>query len=186
MLVPASAGTAAAMGVLAAGAQVMGGPAPLAGPVPGRQGLVADVMLRGTESRDVHQDAAGRAMLGSPVVMGRPVRLGRLVVTNSPVVMGRPVQLGRLVVTGSPVVRGRPAVRGRSVVTGNLVVMGAGRGSGALGAAQAEAGLQTDPPETGQPGRAEARTTTEPGRTVAPQGDAGRDLRHSGGKMVAG
>jgi hypothetical protein len=66
------------------------------------------------------------------------------------------------------------------------VVMGAGRGSGALGAAQAAAGRQTDPPEIGRPGRAKPGTATEPGRTVAPQGDAGRGLGHSGAEIAAG
>jgi hypothetical protein len=101
-------------------------------------------MLRRTGSRDVRQDAVGRAVLGRPVLLG------------SPVAMGSPV------------------------------VMGDAKGSGTLKAAQAAVGRLTDPPETGRPGRAKPGIATQPGKTVAPPEDAGRDLGHSGTEIGAG
>ncbi len=172
MLVRASARIAGALGVLGVGARVMGVPAPVAGGrVQGGRGLLAGVTLQGTGSRDVRQEAAGR------VVPGR-------VAAGSPVMLGSLVARGR-VATGSPVILGSLVARGR-VAPGRPVVMGAGRGSGALGAAQAEAGRQAGPPETGLPGRAKPGSATGPGRTVVPQEGAGRGLGHSGAEMVAG
>ena len=119
-------------------------------------------------------------MVGSPVVMGGPV------------VMGRPAVLGSLVVVGSPVVMGgpvlmrHPVMLGRPVITSSPVAPGAGRGSGALGAAQAEAGRRTGLPESGPLGRAKLGTATGPGRTVGQRGATVRGPGHSGAEMVAG
>jgi len=138
-----------------------------------------------------------RVVTGGPVVTGRPVALGSRVVTGGPVVMGRPVALGSRVVTGGPVVMGRPvalgsrvvtggpAVLGRPVMRGSPVTTGAGRGRGALGAAQAEAGRQTGLPVSGRPGRAKPGTATGPGRTVEQWGDAGREPGYSGSETAA-
>jgi len=83
------------------------------------------------------------------------------------------------VVTGGPAVLGRPVMRGSPVTTG------AGRGRGALGAAQAEAGRQTGLPVSGRPGRAKPGTATGPGRTVEQWGDAGREPGYSGSETAA-
>ena len=170
----------------------------LGGQVRDGRGLVAGVMLRGTGSLDVRQQAASRVVLGGPVVMGRRVAMGRPVLTRGRVVTGRPVVLGRPVVTGgrvvmghpvmlsSPVVTGRRVMLGSPVITGRPVVTGAGRGRGALGAVQAEAGRQTGLPVSGRPGHAKPGTAAGPGRTVEKRGGAGRGPGHSGAEMVAG
>ena len=167
---------AVVLGVLGVGARVRGVPTPVLGGqvlggqvrdgrvrdgrVQGGRGLVAGVTLRGTGRRDVHQEVAGR------VARGR-------------VVPGRPAMLGSPVVTGGPAVLGRPVMRGSPVTTG------AGRGRGALGAAQAEAGRQTGLPVSGRPGRAKPGTATGPGRTVEQWGDAGREPGYSGSETAA-
>jgi hypothetical protein len=156
------------------------------------RGLVAGVMLRGTGSRDVRREAAGRVAPGGPVLMGRPAMLGSPVVLGSRVITGGRAGMGRPAVLGSPVVMGGHVLMrhlvmlGSPVITSSPVVMGAGRGSGALGAAHAEAGRQTGLPESGRPGRAKPGTATGPGRTVEQRGDAGRGLGLSGAETVAG
>jgi hypothetical protein len=183
---------AVVLGVLGVGARVRGVPAPvLGGQVRDGRGLVAGVMLQGTGSLDVREQAASRVVRG-PEVMGRPVMRGRPVVTGGRVVMGRPLMRGRPVVTGHPVmlgnlvVTGGPVVLGRPVRRGSPVITGARRGSGALGAAQAEAGRQTGLPVRGRPGRAKPGTETGPGRTAEHRGGAGRGPGHSGAETVAG
>jgi hypothetical protein len=202
-LVRAIVGIVAALGVPGVGARVMGVSAPVVGgQVQGGRGLVADVMLWGVGSRDVHQEAGrvarGREVLGSPVATGSPAMLGSLPVTGSPAVLRRLVVLGGLgvtgnpVVTGSPVVLRRPVMRGSPAATdgpvtlGSPVVTGAGRGSGALGAAQATVGRQTGPLESGRPGRPKRGTARGPGRTVEQRAGAGRGLGRSGAGMAAG
>jgi len=183
---------AASLPVLELGARAAGLPVPEVGArgaglaVPGvggqvrdGRGLVAGVMLRGTGSRDVHQEVAGRVARGRAVV-GHPVMRGRPVIRGRPVVTGHPVMLGRHVVTGGPVLLARPVMRGSPVTTG------AGRGSGALGAAQAEAGRQTGLPVSGRPGRAKPVTETGPGRAVEHREGAGRGPGHRGAEVVAG
>jgi hypothetical protein len=180
------------------------------------QDLVAGVMLWGTGSRDVRQEAAGRVALGGHVMMGPPVVMGRLVVMGGPVLVGRPVMVGRpvviappavlgsLVVLGGPVLVGRPVMvgppvvmggpvpmrhlvmPGSPVITSSPVVPGAGRGSGALGAAQAGADHQTGLPESGRAGRAKPGTATGPRKTVEQRGGTGRSPGHSRAEMVAG
>ena len=194
VLVRVSGGIVAALGGLGvdAPALVVGGQA-RAG-----RGPVVGVMLRETGRRDVRQEAAGRVVRGGPVVMGRPGALGSPLALSGPVVMGGPRALGGPAVMGcpgalgspgalgGPVVMRRPVALSSPVVAGSRVVMGAGRGSGALNAAQAEAGRQTGRPETGLPGRGKPGTATAPGRTVVPEQGAGRGPGHSGAEMVAG
>ena len=174
VLVRVSGGIVAALGGLGVDAPAVGVSAlVVGGQARAGRGPVVGVMLRETGRRDVRQEAPGRVVRGGPVVMGRRVALGSALALSGPVVMG-PGALGGPVALSSP------------VVVGSRVVMGAGRGSGALNAAQAEAGRQTGPPENGLPARGKPGTATAPGRTVVPQQGAGRGLGHSGAEMVAG
>ncbi len=181
--------------VLGVGARALGVPAPVVGgQIRAGRGLVAGVMLRGTRSRDVRREAAGRAVLGGLVVLGCPVVLSSPGVTGGRVVLGRPVVMECPVVLSSPgvtggrVVLGGPVVIGRPVVPGSpaMTATGAGRGSGALGAAHGEADRQAGPPESGRPGRAEPGTARGPGKTVEHRGSAGQGHGHRGAGMVAG
>ena len=203
-LVRAIVGIVAALGVPGVGARVMAVSAPVVGSqVQGGRGLVADVMLWGVGSRDVHQEAAGRVargreVLGSPVATGSPAMLGSLPVRGSPAVLrgllmrgglggtGNPVVTGSPVVLRRPVMLGSPAATDGPVTLGGPVVTGAGRGSGALGAAQATVGRQTGPLESGRPGRPKRGTVRGPGRTVEQRAGAGRGLGRSGAGMAAG
>ena len=201
--VRAIVGIVAALGVPGMGARVIVASAPVVGgqvqggPVRRGRGLIADVMLRGAGSRDVHQEAAGRVargreVLGSPVATGRPGALGGLPGTGSPAVtgglavLGRPAVLGSPVVLKRPVMLGSPAVTDGPVVLGSPVVTGDGRGSGALGAAQATVGRHTGPLESGRPGRVKRGTARGPGRTVEQRAGAGRGLGRSGAGMATG
>jgi hypothetical protein len=75
---------------------------------------------------------------------------------------------------------------GRPVESGSPVETGAGRRSGALGAAQAEADRRTGHPQSGHPGRVKPATVRGPGRTVEQRAGAGRGLGRSGAGMAAG
>ena len=166
--------------------------------VPGRPAMLGSPVVTGGPAVTGRPVMLGsRVVTGGPAVTGRPVMLGSRVVTGGPVVTGRPVALGSRVVTGGPVVMGRPVALGSRVVTGGPAVLGhpvmrgspvttgAGRGRGALGAAQAEAGRQTGLPVSGRPGRAKPGTATGPGRTVEQWGDAGREPGYSGSETAA-